>query len=135
MEAAAGLAGLGFWLFLAAVVVARIWFDARKRESQQETLRRVVESGQHLDVAVIDRMLGANGYRTGGRVHRPDRELKVSGIITMFVSPGLVILGWFLGRFNDKIFELMIGVGLLVLIVGIGLYVAGKMTERWQRQD
>jgi hypothetical protein len=135
MEAAAGLAGLGFWLFLAAVVVARIWFDARKRESQQETLRRVVESGQHLDVAVIDRMLGANGSRAGGQVHRPDRELKVSGIIVMFVAPGLVILGWFMGRFNDKIFELMIGVGFLVLIVGIGLYVAGKMTERWQRQD
>ena len=130
MEAAAGLAGLGFWLFLAAVVVAGIWSDARKRESQQETLRRVVESGQQLDVAVVDRMLGMSGGR-----QRPDRDLKVAGIITMFVSPGLSVLGWFLGRINDKVFELMIGVSLLVLIVGIGLYVAGKMTERWQRQD
>ena len=130
MEAAAGLAALGFWLFLAAVVVAGIWFDARKRESQQETLRRVVESGQHLDVAVIDRMLAASGDS-----ERPDRDLKVAGIIMMFVAPGLSVLGWFLGRFNDKIFEVMIGVGLLVLIIGIGLYVAGKMTERWQRQD
>ncbi len=130
MEAAAGLAALGFWLFLAAVVVAGIWFDARKRESQQETLRRVVESGQQLDVAVIDRMLATTGDR-----ERPDRDLKVAGIIMMFVAPGLSVLGWFLGRFNDKIFELMIGVGLLVLIIGIGLYVAGKMTERWQRQD
>ena len=42
---AVGLGALGFWLFLAAVVVAGIWFDAKKRESQQETLRRVVESG------------------------------------------------------------------------------------------
>ena len=130
MEAAAGLAGLGFWLFLAAVVVAGIWFNARKRESQQETLRRVVESGQQLDVAVIDRMLEASGDS-----ERPDRDLKVAGIITMFVSPGLAILGWFLGRFNDKIFELMIGVALLVLIVGIGIYVAGMMTKRWQQQD
>ncbi len=130
MEAAAGLAALGFWVFLAAVVVASIWFDARKRESQQETLRRVVESGQQLDVAVIDRMLAKSGDR-----QRPDRDLKVAGIIVMFIAPGLSVLGWFLGRFNDKIFELMIGVGLLVLIIGIGLYVAGKMTERWQRQD
>ncbi len=130
MDAATGLAALGFWLFLAAMVVAGIWSGARKRESQQETLRRVVESGQQLDVAVIDRMLGASGGN-----ERPDRDLKVSGIIVMFVSPGLSILGWFLGRFNDKIFELMIGVALLVFIVGIGLYVAGKMTERWQRQD
>ena len=130
MEATAGLAGLGFWIFLAVIVVANILAASRKRESQQETLRRVVESGQQLDVAVIDRMLGASGGN-----ERPDRDLKVAGIITMFVSPGLVILGWFLGRFNDKIFELMIGVALLVLIVGIGIYVAGMMTKRWQQQD
>ena len=130
METTAGLAALGFWLFLAAAVVANVVAASRRRESQQETLRRVVESGQHLDVAVIDRMLGASGGN-----ERPDRDLKVSGIIVMFVSPGLSILGWFLGRFNDKIFELMIGVALLVFIVGIGLYVAGKMTERWQRQE
>lgn len=127
---AAGYAALGFWLFLAAVVVAGIWSDARKRESQQETLRRVVESGQQLDVAVIDRMLGAKGGD-----ERADQELKVAGVIVMFVSPGLSILGWFLARINDKVFGLMIGVSLLVLIVGIGLYVAGMMTERWQRQD
>ncbi len=130
MEATAGLAALGFWIFLAAIVVASILGEARKRESQQETLRRVVESGQHLDVAVIDRMLA-----TSGDSKRPGRELKVSGIIVMFVAPGLSVFGWFLGRFNDKIFELMIGIGLLVLIVGIGLYVAGIMAERWQRND
>ena len=130
MEATAGLAALGFWLFLAAAVVANVLAASRKRESQQETLRRVVESGQQLDVAVIDRMLGASGGN-----ERPDRDLKIAGIITMFVSPGLAILGWFLGRFNDKIFEIMIGVALLVLIVGIGIYVAGMMTKRWQQQD
>ena len=130
METTAGLAALGFWLFLAAMVVANVLAASRKRESQQETLRRIVESGQQLDVAVIDRLLGASGGS-----ERTDRELKVAGIIVMFVAPGLSVLGWFLGRFNDKIFELMIGVSLLVFIVGIGLYVAGMMSRRWQRQD
>lgn len=130
MEVATGFAGLGFWIFLSAVVVARVWFDVRKREAQQETLRRVVESGQHLDVAVIDRMLQVSGGN-----ERPDRDLKVAGIITMSASPGLAILGWFLGRFNDKIFEIMIGVALLVLLVGAGIYVAGTMINRWKQQD
>ena len=53
----------------------------------------------------------------------------------MFASPGLAILGWFLGRFNDKIFEIMIGVALLVLLVGAGIYVAGTMINRWKQQD
>ena len=130
MEATAGLAALGFWLFLAAIVVANVVAASRRRESQQETLRRVVESGQQLDVALIDRMLGVSEGK-----ERADRELKVSGIIVMFVAPGLLVLGWFLGRFNDKIFEVMLGVGSLVMLVGIGLYVAGMMSKRWQRQD
>jgi len=130
MEATAGLAALGFWIFLAAVVVANVLAASRRRESQQETLRRVVDSGQQLDVAVIDRMLGANEGN-----ERTDRELKVAGIIVMFVAPGLLLLGWFMGRFNDKIFEVMLGVGSLVMLVGIGLFVAGMMSKRWQRQD
>ena len=31
---AIGIGVLGFWLFIAAVVVAGIWEDARKRESR-----------------------------------------------------------------------------------------------------
>ena len=38
----AGLAALAFWGFLAAVVFATYWDASKKRESQQETLRRRV---------------------------------------------------------------------------------------------
>jgi hypothetical protein len=130
MDVAASYGALGFWLFLAAVVVGGIWFDARKRESEQETLRRIVESGQQIDTAVIDKMLAASGGRT-----RIDRDLKVSGLIVLFVAPGLAILGWFLGRLEEKLFGLMLGVALLVLFVGIGLLVAGKVSERWYNED
>jgi len=130
MDVAASYGALGFWLFLAAVVVGGIWFDARKRESEQETLRRIVESGQQIDAAVIDKMLAASGGRA-----RIDRDLKVSGLIVLFVAPGLAILGWFLGRLEEKLFGLMLGVALLVLFVGVGLLAAGKVSERWYNED
>ena len=52
MEVLHSLGALGFWIFIAAVVVAGIWGDTRKREIQQETLRRIVESGKRSEERV-----------------------------------------------------------------------------------
>ena len=129
MDVAASYGALGFWLFLAAIIVAGIWFDARKRESQQETLRRIVESGQKIDAAMIDKLLAAGG---GSRV---DQDLKVGGLITLSVAPGLAILGYFLARLQEELFGVLLGVSLLVGLVGAGLYLAGKMSERWYNES
>ena len=130
MEVDAGLGALGFWLFIAAVIVAGTWFDARKRESQQETLRRIVESGQPIDQDVIDKLLSAP-ERDG----RADRDFKVGALIMLFVAPGLAAFAWFLGRFSSEAGLVMYGVSALVGIIGVGLWAAGKLYERWYRQD
>jgi hypothetical protein len=127
---AAGYGALGFWLFLAAIIVAGIWFDARKRESDQETLRRIVESGQRVDQAMLDRILKA-----GTSNSRIDQDLKVGGLITLSVAPGLYLLGFFLSKVEPQMMDVMLGVSLLVGFVGIGLLAAGKMAERWYKDD
>jgi len=130
MGAAAGLGALGFWIFIGSIVVAGIWFDVRRRETQQETLRRVVESGRDLDPAVIDKILAA-----GKDQSRIDRDLKVAGLIVIFIAPGLATLGWFLAKSQEGLWEVLLGVSLLVGFVGVGLLVAGKVAERWYRED
>lgn len=130
MEVSMGVGVFGFWMFLAAVVVGGIWSDLRKRESQQETLRRVVESGQTLDLAVIDKMISS-----GAKHENTDKELKVAGIIVMFAAFGLVILGWGLSQLREDLFTTMLGVAGMVGMVGIGLYVTGKLYEQWQSKD
>ena len=130
MEVAAGLGALGFWLFIGAIVVAGIWFDVRRRETEQETLRRVVESGQTIDSAVIDKLL-----KVGGGQSRTDRDLKVSGLIVIFLAPGIAILGWFLAKLQPQVMSVMLGVAILLGLLGIGLLVAGKVAERWYKDD
>jgi len=130
MGTAAGLGALGFWLFIGAIVVAGIWFDVRRRESEQETLRRVVESGQTIDSAVIDKLL-----KVGGGQSRTDRDLKVSGLIVIFLAPGIAILGWFLAKLQPEVMSVMLGVAILLGLLGIGLLVAGKVAERWYKDD
>lgn len=121
---AAGLGAFGFWIFIAAIVVAGIWYDARRKESQQETLRRVVESGRDIDPAVIDRLLGTSEARD------LERDLMVGSYITMAVAPGLFLLGLFVGMVDDNARAPLTGIALLVLCVGAGLYFAARLVKR-----
>ncbi len=125
MEVLNSLGVLGFWIFVAAVVVAGIWADARKRETQQETLRRIVESGKDIDAAVVDKVLATDGDKES-----MEQELITAGLIVIFIAPGLATLGWFLSALNEKLLTVMLGVSFLVGFVGVGLLVAGRFAKR-----
>lgn len=117
-----GLASLAFWGFIAAVVVAGIWYAIREREAQHETFRRIVESGQPVDQALMDKVLGGDKV-----VHR---DLKIGGLIVLFTSPGLAVLGWFISFIAEDALMPLLGVAALVAFVGVGLLVASKVAER-----
>ena len=120
------LSGFGFWMFIAAVVVGGMWFDARKREGQQETLRRLAEGGKEIDKAVLEKLLAV-----GNKENRKDQELTTSGLIMLFISPGLLAFGYFMQGLSEELLTIMTGVAALVGFIGIGLLVAGQVAKRW----
>lgn len=122
-----GLAAFGFWMFIAAVSVGGIWDGVRKREAEHETLRRMIESGKTPDQALVDKLLG----------HKKDpaRDLKVAGLIVLFVAPGLAFLGWIIGLDEPDAIMPLFGVAGLVGFVGIGLLVAARFLERATQSD
>lgn len=122
--AAAGLGALGFWLFLGATVVAGIWYDAKRRESQQETLRRMVESGQEIDLDVIDRMIGKSNAK------ELERDLRVGALIILGIAPGLFVFSLFLGMIKPEARTALMGVSLLVAFIGGGMLTASRLIER-----
>ncbi len=130
MEVINSLGALGFWIFIAAIVVAGIWFDARKREIQQETLRRIVESGKEIDAAMLDKLIAA-----GKGDSRSDQDLKTSGVIMISIAPGLAIMGWFMSALAEPLLKILLGAAFLVAFIGIGMMVAGKVSERGHREN
>ena len=56
----AGLAAFAFWGFIAAAVVAGIWYAVREKEAQHETLRRMIDSGKDLDEEAVSRVFKEN---------------------------------------------------------------------------
>ena len=123
-EVATGLGVLGFWLFVAAIIVMAIWSDSKRKESQQETLRRVVESGQNIDLEVIDRMIGKSDAT------KQARDLKVSGLIVTSVGVGMLAFGLFLGTFDADAMMALIGVAAMIACIGGGLLFAARMIGR-----
>lgn len=122
-----GLAAMAFWGFIAAVVVGGMWYAIREREAQHETLRRIIESGQPIDQALMDKVLGGDRV-----VHR---DLKIGGLIVLFVAPGLAVLGWFISFVAEEALMPLLGVAALVAFVGVGLLIASKVAERAYREN
>jgi hypothetical protein len=123
----AGLAAFAFWGFIAAVVVGGIWYAVREKEAQHETLRRLIDSGKDLDEETISRVFKDNS--------RPDRDLKIGGIIAASAAPGLAVLGWFLRSVSDEAFHALLGVAGLVACVAVGLLVAARVAEKTFADD
>ena len=117
-----GLGALGFWIFVAAVVVAGIWYGIREREAQHATLRHMIDSEQPVDAALMEKLLGGN--------KRLDRDLRVGGLIVLFTAPGLALLGWFVSLQSAQWLLPMLGVAALAACLGVGLLVASRLVEK-----
>ena len=122
-----GLAAFGFWMFIGAAAVAGIWDGVRKRDAEHETLRRMIESGKEPDKALVDKLIGSR--------KKPERDLKVGGLIVVFIAPGLALMGWTISFVEEKVLIPLLGVAGLVLFVGIGLLVASNFLERANAKD
>jgi hypothetical protein len=127
----AGLAALAFWGFLASIIVAGIWYDIRKREAQQETVRRLLESGQPIDDQVMDKLFSLGA----GKRERLDRDFKLVGLIMLPAAVGLALLGLVLGLQSADARIPLLGVAALVACVGLGFLAASRMAAGWRRED
>lgn len=127
----AGLASLAFWGFIASVVVAGIWYDLRKKEAQQETIRRLFESGQPVDQEIMDRLLS----KSEDKSDRLDRSFKLTAVIMLPVAVGLAVFGMVLGTVQPDAKIALLGVAGLVGCIGLGFLAAAKMASRWYEKD
>ena len=133
------LGSLGFWIFIAAVIVASIWAKSRKEAEKHETLRRIVEKTGTIDEERLKDLFTApppeeNKPGYGYRVAR------VMGTIVLFFGAGiatLVLIAVGLGKtfgaagmFNDItgwIVGLAVSSG--VAMLGLGIFSSSRFCE------
>lgn len=122
-----GIASLGFWIFLASVVIAVSWRKVTTRREVAATVRMAIEKGQQLDPAVVEKML-PRGRGTVG--------LLVGGAIVLAVGLGLPLMGYFFRLSGEaQLFFQMTGWGIVVSLVGVALLVVHSLLGRPQRRS
>jgi hypothetical protein len=127
----AGLAALAFWGFIAAVVVAGIWYDIRKREAQHETVRRLVESGQPIDQELMEKLslVADSGEK------RHDQDFRLTGLWLLPVAVGMAVFGLILGSQYSEALAPLLGVAALLACMGIGFLMSARIAGRWYSKD
>ena len=121
---------LGFWLFIAAIVVAGIWEKTRREAEKHETLRRIVEKTGTIDEARLKELFSAapSDEAKPGYTYR---GLRIWGTITMFLGAAIAIFFVTLTLFGSPIEwwrgGLAISAG--VAIVGFGIFFSSRFAE------
>jgi hypothetical protein len=113
---------------VAALVVMGIWDGVKKRETQHETLRRMLESGKPVDEALLTRLMG-------GEVKRPDRELVVAAIVVFSIAAGLGVLAAFLSGLAPKAVMPLLGAAGICACLAGGFLVASAYVRRARVED
>jgi hypothetical protein len=123
------LGALGFWLFIAAIIVAGVWEKSRREAERHETLRRIVEKTGTIDEAKLKDLFTAapaeeskpgSGYRS----------LRITGVIVMFLAAGLAIIFATIGlMFGDRQAIAALAIAAALALVGLGIFFSSRFAE------
>jgi len=130
---------LGFWIFIAVIVVAGIWEKSRREAERHETLRRIVEKTGTVDeVKMKELFRPAEEPKSKSKPGRGYRALRITGTILMFCGAVPAIFGIAAGLFAGKAgvetvppdFVIgMLSISLCLVMLGLGLFFSSRFAE------
>jgi hypothetical protein len=124
-DATLHLVPIAFLIFLTTCAVAGIVADYKKRKVALEPLRAAIERGQQLDPAVIERIMAPERDRGLNPMY-----LKIPGIIILSVGVGIALVALILSRVDPGVLYPALGGASVVLCLGVGFLIAGRVVER-----
>jgi|SRR5579862_8249665 Domain of unknown function (DUF6249) len=129
MESGPFAVAIAFWVFVAIATVAGIVGEYKKRQLTLEPLRAAIEKGQQLDPAVVERLM-APPPEAGIK----PLTLMVWGVLVSAAGIGVILFAVLLARMAPQALWPIIGAGVIVLCLGVGLLVAGRIVDSHQRR-
>ncbi len=133
----------GFWLAVAAMIVAVVWSRSRREQMKHETLRRIVEKTGQVDEEQLKALFQPPATDSWLRQSEPSpgagyRALRILGVLTVVFAVGLAAFAGlmlvFAARFADfpdeldlwPVFPIAIGIA----IFGCGLFYCSRFLPK-----
>lgn len=130
MEVHGAMVGIVFWVAIAAIVFINVWGKRAAERERQQTLRLAIERGQQIDPQLIEKIMAGD--------KKPKESpfgLLIAGVVVSFAGVGMMLMGLILGGGDLQALKGLIGSGVLVGMVGVGLFVAHHLTRKLQRSE
>ncbi|MCX7035585.1 MAG: DUF6249 domain-containing protein [Proteobacteria bacterium] len=127
MEVHSSMVGIVFWVAIAAIVFINVWGKRSAERERQLTLRTAIERGQQIDPAMIEKIMAGQ--------QKPKQSqfgLLIGGVVVSFAGVGILLMGLILGAEDPEALKALVGSGVLVGMVGVGLFVAHVLQRRLQ---
>jgi hypothetical protein len=120
---------LGFWIFLAALIVGGMWKESRQNAEKHETLRRIMEKTGEIDEAKLKELFSPEPdeeTKPGGGY----RALRITGTIIMFVAAGLAVIFLTAGLvFGHREAFAALAIALGAVVAGLGVFFSSRFAE------
>lgn len=124
------LVPLGFFAFIAAIIVIPLTLRAQERARMHETLRRLHESGEPLPPGLLD-VLRAGPAPMATSFNSPENELR-RGLILIAVALAMVVLG-FLIDVGDHYYNViwpLVGAAAFPGLIGVASLIMWKLGSK-----
>jgi len=121
------LIGVAFWIFVAVVVVAALWYAQARNREKQRTIRLAMEKGVPLDAALIEAL-------DKRKPARPE-DYYIGGYICAAAGIGLIPFGFFIKQVETAAFYPLLGAGILTLLIGLSLILVAGLIKRRNERD
>jgi predicted phage tail protein len=119
MENAGELVPFMLFFCITVGVLATLYWNAKVREGQQETLRQVIASGQKLDETTLKLMVKAP--------HSPEMDLR-AGLISLMMGLGFCAAGGISKlNFDAGFGSFMIMIGVVLAFTGTGQLLSWRL--------
>lgn len=118
------LVPIAFFAMIAAIVVLPRYFRARSKQQLMETLQAAYEKGQPVPPELIDSLSVEPRLAPRSPSERAYNDIR-SGIITLAVALGLLVMGWGFSYEEDEALYVFAGIAAIPGFIGLALIALG----------